>query len=163
KAGGVPDVLALEAQGELGEDGDGAGSGVDPGLIRPEQQAQRQSRDERRAQVDGGQPPEARAERLCRERARDGEEARQVLRAEIEQGHVEDEERAERGDLEVTRVAERGCEQVLQRGASPLCGGSARDLRRCQESLPLWTGGDSTPSWAEIRRERRRNYGFSGI
>src|ERR1700731_2875417 len=43
KAGGIPDVLAVDPQQKFGGNRDGAGGGVQPWLVRPQQQAQRQS------------------------------------------------------------------------------------------------------------------------
>src|SRR2546421_636884 len=70
-----------------------------------QQQAEGKAGDQRRAQVDRRQAPDARAQRLHGERSQDGERAVERPRAEIEKHDIEAEQGRERGDLEVARVA----------------------------------------------------------
>jgi hypothetical protein len=94
EACGVPHMFAVDPQHEFRGDGDDARGDMDPRLVGAEQQAQRQSGDQRGAQIEARQMPEPRAQSLRAERAGDGKRARQRLGAEIEVRHVEREQRA---------------------------------------------------------------------
>ena len=100
----IPDVLAVDAEDEFRADGDHAGQRMQPGIVRPQQQAQRQSGDQRRARVECRQLEPPRADGLRCERADDGERAVERARAEIEPAEIVDQQGCERGDLVMARI-----------------------------------------------------------
>ena len=88
----------------LRRDGDHARHHVQPRLVGPQKQAQRQSGDERRAQIVLRQGEEARAQSLRRQRAADRQHAVERPGAEIEPPEIENEQSRERRHLIVARI-----------------------------------------------------------
>ncbi len=101
---GIEDVLAAHAQDELAGDGDGGRHDREVDGIRPEQKAQRQSRDQRALRVEGGTSGQVRRNEL---RYQDGDEDGDHMRdrqIEPQPSDAVDDKAAERRNLVQTRV-----------------------------------------------------------
>ena len=130
-------MLAFKAENELRRDGDHSSDGRNPRLIGPQQQAQRQSGNQRRAQIDMRQAKPAGATDLRCKGAQDRQRAIKWLRAEIDKNEIDQQQRYERHDLKVACIR-----PPAQHGSFP------------QSPTPVSCWGTATLQWPPDGRIR---------
>jgi hypothetical protein len=96
-------MLAVDPQQEFRGNGDDAGNRMQPWLLGAQQQAERQSGDERRAQIKRNLR-KARTDELGEEACCESGCACRRAGAKVDDGEIDREKGGERDDLKVTRI-----------------------------------------------------------
>ena len=102
----IEDVLAAKANDELAADREDAGECGEARLVRPEEKAEREARDEGASDVETGEPHHSARDELGQERAPERGEDLDGRDRELQADHAEEQERGQDRDLVDARIPE---------------------------------------------------------